>query len=158
MSGERKGLHNVHNIVLQNCWTQRLTSLDSMTSSQLLAIIFVITLRKLYFHFLSHWMGYDRGDGFPFNFEPNGIPFGSKSKGILSPRSYTIRFERKWESSFLSAMTEMQSLWIWIFIRVSLIKKLICIRFSALHWLEYLSSKNETSKMCHCNPIKLTYF
>ena len=26
-------------------------------------------------------MGYDRGDSFPFNFEPNGIPFGSKSKG-----------------------------------------------------------------------------
>ena len=23
------------------------------------------TLRKLYFHFLSHWMGYDRGDSFP---------------------------------------------------------------------------------------------
>ena len=23
---------------------------------------------------------YDRGDSFPFNFEPNGIPFGSKSK------------------------------------------------------------------------------
>ena len=26
-------------------------------------------------------MGYDRGDGFPFDFEPNGNPFGSKSKG-----------------------------------------------------------------------------
>ena len=26
-------------------------------------------------------MGYDHGDIFPFNFEPNGIPFGSKSKG-----------------------------------------------------------------------------
>ena len=33
------------------------------------------TLRKLYFHFLSNWMGYDRGDSFPFNFESNGIPF-----------------------------------------------------------------------------------
>ena len=39
------------------------------------------TLRKLNFHFLSHWMGYDRGDSIPFDFEPNGIPFGSKSKG-----------------------------------------------------------------------------
>ena len=38
------------------------------------------TLRKLYFPFLPHWMGYDRGDSFPFNFEPKGIPFGSKSK------------------------------------------------------------------------------
>ena len=26
-------------------------------------------------------MGYDRGDSFPFDFEPNEIPFGSKSKG-----------------------------------------------------------------------------
>ena len=26
------------------------------------------TLRKLYFHFLSHWMGYDHGDSFPFDF------------------------------------------------------------------------------------------
>ena len=26
-------------------------------------------------------MGYDRGDSIPFDFEPNGIPFGSKSKG-----------------------------------------------------------------------------
>ena len=25
-------------------------------------------------------MEYDRDDSFPFNFEPNGIPFGSKSK------------------------------------------------------------------------------
>ena len=24
-------------------------------------------------------MGYDRGDSFPFDFKPNGIPFGSKS-------------------------------------------------------------------------------
>jgi len=41
------------------------------------------TLRKLYFHFLSHLMGYDRGDSFPFDFEPNEIPFSSKSKGKL---------------------------------------------------------------------------
>ena len=34
------------------------------------------TLRKLYFYFLSHWMRYDRSDSFPFDFEPNGIPFG----------------------------------------------------------------------------------
>ena len=37
-------------------------------------------LRKLYFYFLSRWMGYDRGDSFPFDFEPNGIPFGSNRK------------------------------------------------------------------------------
>ena len=28
-------------------------------------------------------MGYDRGDGFPFDFEPNIIQFGAKSKKIL---------------------------------------------------------------------------
>ena len=47
-------------------------------------------------------MGYDRDDSFSFNFEPNGILFGSKSKGRLSPRSYPIQFERKWKYSFLS--------------------------------------------------------
>ena len=39
------------------------------------------TLRKLYFKFLSNWMEYDHGDRFPFDFESNGIQFGSKSKG-----------------------------------------------------------------------------
>ena len=48
-------------------------------------------------------MGYDRGDSFPFDFQPNGVPFHSKSKGKLSPRSYHIQFDRKWNTSFLSA-------------------------------------------------------
>ena len=43
-------------------------------------------------------MGYDRCDSFPFD----AIPFGSKSKGKLSPRSYPIQFERNWKYSFLS--------------------------------------------------------
>ena len=47
-------------------------------------------------------MGYDRGDSLPFDFEPNGNPFGSKSKGRLSPRSYPIQFESKSNTSFLS--------------------------------------------------------
>ena len=46
-------------------------------------------------------MGYDRGDSFPYDFEPNGIPFDSKSKGNLSPRPYPIQCERKWKHSFL---------------------------------------------------------
>ena len=46
-------------------------------------------------------MGYDRGDSFPFDFEPNGIPFGSNRKENLSPRSYPIKYERKWQYSFL---------------------------------------------------------
>ena len=61
------------------------------------------TLRELYFHFLPHWMGYDRGGGFPFDFEHkcNSI-WLRKSKGKLSSRSYPIQFERKWKYSFLS--------------------------------------------------------
>ena len=49
-------------------------------------------------------MGYDRGDSFPFDFEPKGIPFGSKSKGKVSPRSHLIQCERKWKYSFLCAV------------------------------------------------------
>jgi len=40
--------------------------------------------------------------------EPNRNPFGSKSKGKLSPRSYSIQFERKCKPSFLSV--EFQTL------------------------------------------------
>ena len=47
-------------------------------------------------------MGNDRDDSFPFDFEPNRIPFGSNSKGKLSPRSYPIQCEMKWKYSFLS--------------------------------------------------------
>ena len=47
-------------------------------------------------------MEYDHGDSFPFDCESNGNPFGSKSKGKLSPRSYHIQYERKWKHSFLS--------------------------------------------------------
>ena len=48
-------------------------------------------------------MGYDRGDSFPSDFEPNGIPFGSENrKKNGSPRSYPIQCERKWKYSFVS--------------------------------------------------------
>ena len=47
-------------------------------------------------------MGYGCVDSFPFNLEPNGIKFGSKLKGKLSPQPYLIRFERKLKYSFLS--------------------------------------------------------
>ena len=47
-------------------------------------------------------MGYDRGDTFTFDFEPNEIPFGSKSNEKLSPRSYPIQCESKWKYSFHS--------------------------------------------------------
>ena len=41
-------------------------------------------------------MEYDGSVDFPFDFEPIEIPFGSISKGKLSPRSYSIEFERKY--------------------------------------------------------------
>ena len=48
-------------------------------------------------------MGYDRGESFSFDFsEANGFPFGSKLNGKLSPRSYPIQFEKKWNTSFIS--------------------------------------------------------
>ena len=40
-------------------------------------------------------MGNGHGDSFPYDFEPNGITFGSKSKGKLSPRPLPIQCERK---------------------------------------------------------------
>ena len=55
-------------------------------------------------------MGYDHGDSFPFGFEPNGIPFRSKFKGKLSPRSNPIQCERKWKYSFLSVRQKGLSL------------------------------------------------
>ena len=54
-----------------------------------------LVLRKLVFHFLSNLMGYDRGDSFPFDFEPDGISFDSRSKGKPSSRSYPIQCESK---------------------------------------------------------------
>ena len=50
-------------------------------------------------------MEYYRGDSIPFDFEPNGNLFGSKSKGKLSPRSYPIQCERKWKYNFLSVQS-----------------------------------------------------
>ena len=51
--------------------------------------------------FHSNLMGYERGDSFPFDFETNGVPFGSKAKGKLSPWSYPIQCEWKWKYSSL---------------------------------------------------------
>ena len=51
-------------------------------------------------------MGYDNGDRFPFDFESDGIPFGSNSNGKLSPRSYPIQFEMNLKYRFLNAWQE----------------------------------------------------
>ena len=37
---------------------------------------------------------YHSGDSFPFDFEPNGIPFGSKSKGFLHFKGF-LHWQRK---------------------------------------------------------------
>ena len=46
-------------------------------------------------------MGYDRGDSFPSDFEPNGIPFVSKSrrKLVTTIISHSICKEIKYEFS-----------------------------------------------------------
>ena len=87
-------------IVLQTKRTAICFTDHSQLSSRLLSQI-PTALRKLYFQFLSHWMGYDRGDSFPFDFKPNGNLFGSLSTGKLSTRSHPIQFERKKNTSFV---------------------------------------------------------
>ena len=47
------------------------------------------------------------GFGFPFDYKPNGTSFGSKSKGKLSPQSYSIRCERKLKYSFLNEVSSV---------------------------------------------------
>ena len=100
-------------------------------------------LRKLYFHFLlSHWMGYDPGDIFRFDFEPNGNPFGSKSKRKLSPRSYPIQCEKKWKYNFLS-VSNMYIFWDFLPTTFSLLQMQSCVAngciyckiFSVFFWI-----------------------
>jgi len=38
--------------------------------------------KKIDINFYSKLMEYDRGDSFPFNFDPNGIQYWLKIKGI----------------------------------------------------------------------------
>ena len=45
-------------------------------------------------------MEFDRSDSPPFDYEPNEISFGLKSKGKPSPRSFSIQFVGKSKSIF----------------------------------------------------------
>ena len=54
------------------------------------------TLRKLVFYLLLNWIGYDRGESFPFDFEPNGILFGKKSKGKLEEKMEKRKKQEIW--------------------------------------------------------------
>ena len=94
-------------IVLLNLWkltSYKLnwTSVENMTSrvNGRGRSTTYLALRKLLFRSTSYWMEHNRSDNFTFNFEPNGIPFGSRSKGKLSPRLYIFQYERKWKYSF----------------------------------------------------------
>ena len=42
-----------------------------------LELIAIVTAAKIDLQFLSNLTEYDRGDNFPFDFEPNGNQFGS---------------------------------------------------------------------------------
>ena len=72
-------------------------------------------------------MRYDGGDSFPLDFEPNGIPFGSKSRRKLSPRSCSIQFERKWNTSFLSVRERNDTVSLVYAIWLVMKKFIICI-------------------------------
>ena len=74
----------------------------------------LLSLGEIDFWLLPNWKEYDRSDSFPyliisiwnkysfpFGFEPNGIPFGSESKGKLSLRSYSFQFKRSQKSIYL---------------------------------------------------------
>ena len=51
-------------------------------------------------------MGNGRSDSFLIEFsEPTRIPYGSKSKRKMPPRPFPFKFERKWNTSFLSLVS-----------------------------------------------------
>ena len=58
----------------------------------------VYVVREINFQLHLNWIECDSDVSFPFDIEPNGIPFGLKSKGKLSPQWYSIQFEREWKS------------------------------------------------------------
>ena len=77
-----RSIHNTsHNSLITQLYiTQYTTQKPHDRIEDLRMVICIVglssTLRKLYFQFLSYRMGYDRGDSFHFDFEPNEIPFG----------------------------------------------------------------------------------
>ena len=85
-------------------------------------------------------MGYDRGDSSTSDFEPNGIPFGSKSKGKLSPRSFPIQCERKWKYSFLSVKGPVFASAVPGFFQCKLLRSFLTERSNedtVIEWLQY---------------------
>ena len=91
-------------------------------------------------------MVYDGGDSFPFDFEPIGLPFGSKSKGKLSPRSYPIQCESKWKCSFLSVV-----LWEYYLLFNKYIYIIYCSTNCYRHTKAF-GAENST-QICYCGII-----
>ena len=69
-------------------------------------IFLVITLEKVYLGFLSNWKEYDCGDGFPFEYELNRFPFGSKSKGNSLFPLHSFQFARHHNFQMKKAMNK----------------------------------------------------
>ena len=63
--------------------------------------IFIMPSQKKCFHFFSHWMNYNYSGRFPLDFEPNKIPFCSKSKKKTVP---TIIFHSIWQEMEISIL------------------------------------------------------
>ena len=90
-------------------------------------------------------MEYDRGDNFPFDFEPNGIPSGWKLKGKLSPRSYSMQFERKLKSVFVSVQKSKEK-------HTKLFVSKTELRDSfAYAWMGFCFHSNSTEYLCVWN-------
>ena len=86
--------------------TMKFCILYDVTLYKTMKFCFHVTLKKLYFHFLSNWMGYDRGNSFPFDFlnqmdfhlvqnrkencPHDHIPFNLKGNGILFYQCHEI--------------------------------------------------------------------
>ena len=100
-------------------------------------------------------MGYDRGDSFPFDFEPNGTPSGSKSKGKLSLRLYPIQCERNWKCSFLGVGLDQICL-----TRTSFLLRYLCgtlARFLSDVFIQIVN-KNVCSGICISMFIVYVYY
>ena len=92
----------VLNVVNRSWCKNRIMSISRNIGNTILCVAHYSMLREIDFWFISNWKEYDRSDSFSSDYQPNGFSFGSKSKVKLSPRSYSIQFERKWKYSFFS--------------------------------------------------------
>ena len=125
-------------------------------------------MNQMDFHLVHNQKENSPYDQIPFYYEPNGFPFGSKSKGKLSPRSYPIQCERKWKHSSLSAgrkfasgICQQQRNPLLILVRLTKIR--LYSTFSDWFWTEWNSvwfiykyhSKKGKRNLISVNPAKI---